>query len=78
MEALNYLSYREYLESPHWQFVRDAAIWAARERCQLCGSRRDLQVHHRHYGTLGDEGPDDLTVLCRRCHEVFSLGVKGA
>jgi 5-methylcytosine-specific restriction endonuclease McrA len=27
-----------------------------------------LDVHHKHYDTLGHEGPDDVEVLCRTCH----------
>jgi hypothetical protein len=31
-----------------------------------------LQVHHRAYPKeLGWERPSDLTVLCRRCHDLF-------
>jgi hypothetical protein len=31
-----------------------------------------LQVHHRDYSRLGHEDPEDLTVLCARCHKAFS------
>lgn len=37
--------------------------------CQACGSGEDLQVHHRHYDTLGNEAPRDLVLLCDACHE---------
>ena len=75
--ALDFITYREYLESPHWEFVRDAALWAASYRCQLCRGQRDLQVHHNNYDCLGDETPDDLVVLCKKCHEIYSLHAKG-
>ena len=38
-------------------------------RCQICGSMRDLQVHHlKHRSRLGDDEPDNLIALCLRCH----------
>lgn len=37
--------------------------------CQLCGSRRDLQVHHLRFRSQGgDDTPTNLLTLCRRCH----------
>jgi hypothetical protein len=30
----------------------------------------ELQVHHRHYKTLGREQPEDVEVLCPACHRV--------
>jgi len=74
MKMFNHLTYAEYLRTEHWQFVRQAAIWAARGRCMLCGSERDIEVHHRDYDCLGNETPDDLAVLCRKCHEAYSIG----
>lgn len=35
-----------------------------------------LDVHHRTYERLGNESPDDLTVLCRDCHKLFSQNGK--
>lgn len=61
--------YAEYLQSPHWQLTRAAALERACHRCQLCNSSKRLQVHHRTYVRLGNEDPTDLTVLCRGCHE---------
>jgi hypothetical protein len=61
--------YREvYLRSDHWIAVRDDALerWS---QCQRCGSPRRLQVHHLSYERLGCEPPEDLLVVCRRCHD---------
>jgi 5-methylcytosine-specific restriction endonuclease McrA len=71
---MDYLSYQEYLATEHWQHVRAAALWAVRGRCVLCGSEQGLQVHHVNYDSLGHETPDDVTVLCSRCHEAYSVG----
>jgi 5-methylcytosine-specific restriction endonuclease McrA len=40
----------------------------ARNKCELCGKRVPLDVHHRTYDRYGDELVDDLIALCRECH----------
>ena len=61
-------SYQAYLNSPGWRWTRNEALKRARWTCRRCGSRRDLQVHHRSYQRLGAELPSDLEVVCFRCH----------
>lgn len=61
--------YAEYLESTVWQGKRVGALERAGDRCQVCNSDKQLNVHHRTYERVGDEAPEDLTVLCRSCHE---------
>lgn len=62
--------YREvYLKSDHWQRVRASALLRAKHRCESCGSKKRLDVHHLTYRRLGAEAPDDLRVLCRPCRE---------
>jgi DNA-binding MarR family transcriptional regulator len=63
--------YALYLRSDHWRETRKAALKRAGHKCQLCTSNRGLQVHHRTYERLGQELPQDLTVLCATCHENF-------
>lgn len=36
--------------------------------CKICGSTRNLQVHHKTYAREGRERLNDLVVLCKRCH----------
>lgn len=69
------MTYPEYLLSPRWQEVRAAALERAGHRCQLCYSKVRLEVHHRTYERLGHEEPDDLIVLCSRCHERHSVAL---
>lgn len=70
--------YATYLESPEWARLRRRAIVRAGGRCQLCNSRKSLNVHHRTYTRIGEERLDDLTVLCRSCHERFhGVGPEG-
>jgi 5-methylcytosine-specific restriction endonuclease McrA len=61
--------YRDYLRSDRWRAIRDWAFALHGRKCQECGETGGLEVHHLHYDTLGRERPEDLRVLCWRCHE---------
>lgn len=63
--------YYAYLASSEWQQRREQALWRAGKCCQLCNSSNHLDVHHRTYERFMREIPEDLTVLCRSCHEKF-------
>ena len=60
--------YLAYLNSPAWRATRNRALHLAGWRCQRCGGKRDLQVHHLTYDRLGAEWDQDLEVLCDGCH----------
>lgn len=62
------LLYVLYLRSPLWRLRRQIWIIFAGGRCQRCGSRRRLTIHHRTYERLGRERRADVTVLCWNCH----------
>jgi len=61
--------YKEYLLSDWWRSRKAQAIRDAGYKCEQCGSMNRLEVHHLNYQNLGNEGDDDLVVLCRKCHE---------
>jgi hypothetical protein len=75
--------YAEYLSTDRWKQLRmeQLADWPY---CSKCGMPRwlaiiaydqDLHVHHLSYRNLGKENEyDDLTPLCRRCHEIETFG----
>lgn len=63
--------YDEYLLTPHWQEMRRKALRHNFGRCCACGNREDLNVHHLNYDNLYHENVEDLSVLCRRCHEIY-------
>lgn len=69
--ALTPDDYGPYLTSEAWYERAEAAKARARFRCQLCSSPSRLVAHHRTYVRLGRELPEDLTCLCRSCHESF-------
>lgn len=62
------LLYIVYLRSPLWRLRRRIWIVRAGGRCQRCGSRRRLTIHHRTYKRLGHERRADVAVLCWDCH----------
>ena len=67
--------YHEYIKSPAWKKRAAAAKERAGNRCQVCNRTSGivrLEAHHRTYARLGHELPDDITVLCEDCHDLFS------
>lgn len=68
------LIYSEYIVSPAWKNKADAAKQRAGYRCQVCNRHKNeviLDAHHRTYERLGHERDEDITVLCRECHEMY-------
>jgi 5-methylcytosine-specific restriction endonuclease McrA len=63
--------YEAVLSSPGWRRLRRRAIRRAGRRCQRCGARGPLDVHHLTYRRLGRERPGDLLAVCERCHGVL-------
>ena len=61
--------YRVWLGTVQWQRRREQTLDHDDYRCQNCGSDEALVVHHTTYARVGDEWPEDLTTLCRSCHE---------
>ena len=68
MSAENKLA---YLQSPKWYSIRIAIIAADDFKCQVCGSKHNLEVHHITYANLGNEKPEQLGTVCRACHQAI-------
>ncbi|HUU90506.1 MAG TPA: hypothetical protein VM238_04770 [Phycisphaerae bacterium] len=66
------VTYRKYLQTDEWKQRAEAAKACAGYRCQVCNQEGSLDAHHRTYERLGCELPEDITVLCRSCHQLFS------
>ena len=64
------VTYKEYLQGHHWQKIRKAALKRAGYRCQLCGNRESLSVHHNNYESIGCERAKDVIAICQHCHKV--------
>lgn len=40
-------------------------------RCQGCGARQHLQLHHKQFRShSGDDSEENLITFCTRCHEL--------
>jgi len=64
-----YDTYKDYLESDHWEEVRAEALKRYDGRCALDASHANaVHVHHRTYDRLGAELSEDVIVLCSACH----------
>lgn len=73
-ERLGKPDYYEYIQSGEWREKAEAAKRRSGQRCQVCNRPRSevtLDAHHRTYERLGEELPEDITVLCRGCHELY-------
>lgn len=68
---LSKIPYRDYLQTHHWRWIREAALDYYGRACLLCGSIERIQVHHRTYDRRGHERLCDLTVLCGDCHASY-------
>lgn len=58
----------QYLNSPEWKTKRQHALKLAHYSCQMCGTPRNLHVHHVSYKNLFQETDSDLVVVCNNCH----------
>ncbi|NEU73911.1 HNH endonuclease [Hassallia byssoidea VB512170] len=67
------LKYHEYINSQEWQEVRKLALQRSGSKCQICGSKNSLDVHHNSYDNLGNEREnlEDLVVLCSEHHQLY-------
>jgi hypothetical protein len=78
--------YQAYLQSVWWWERREQRLKVAGGQCEFrsekhydgkhvylgnrCTETKRLDVHHKHYESLGAEKDEDLAVLCRKHHLV--------
>ena len=62
------IRYEKYIRSTQWKNMRKD-ILRLRDRCEGCGTKHSLELHHKTYERLGRELISDLEVLCKSCHE---------
>lgn len=61
-------SYAKYINSKDWRNKSKYALHKRGNRCERCYSKKQLEVHHKHYDTLYLERLEDVEVLCKKCH----------
>ena len=64
------------LEPERYEQLRQQVLRRDGWRCQTCGSRSNLEVHHKEFRSQGgDDSEENLITLCTNCHEnVHQLG----
>lgn len=63
--------YQKYLQSDHWRALRNLKLEQSGKECKICGSNKEIEVHHLQYHNLYDVCLGDLQVLCRYCHTLY-------
>ena len=64
------ITYQEYLKSDHWKNIRRRYFRSKLYKgCYICGSRTNIQIHHKTYKRFGREWLNDLLALCTDCHK---------
>jgi len=66
---VNKEEYHIYLQSAGWKNIRKQKIAEANNRCEICGYKKTLEIHHLNYNTIGNENLNDLQVVCHDCHQ---------
>jgi hypothetical protein len=62
------VKYHKYLQSEEWANIKLDLYDNRGKACEICANTHKLQVHHIHYDNIFNEEPDDLIILCSRCH----------
>ena len=65
-------TYNEQLKDPRWKAFRQFVFAVRGCKCEMCGYRENLQVHHPKYikGRAAWEYTcNDVVVLCDKCHK---------
>ena len=62
------LDYTKYIESEEWKEKREDRIILDGYKCRMCGSAKNLVVHHITYENAPNEDMFDLVTLCKACH----------
>ena len=72
-EYINGMSYQDFLKTPYWKAITEKVRYKSGFKCNLCGSNKKLNIHHRDYTHHGDElhHMEDLICLCEECHSKF-------
>lgn len=59
-----------YWNSEEWAKIKVDLIMERGSKCQWCGKRSFLVVHHLNYDNYKCEEPSDLVLICKKCHAI--------
>jgi 5-methylcytosine-specific restriction endonuclease McrA len=61
---------RQRLDPELYERLRERVLRRDGWRCQCCGTRLNLEVHHKKFRSqAGDDSEENLITLCADCHE---------
>lgn len=66
-----YTPYKDQLDDPCWKAFRNFIFTVRGNKCEICGSKKTIQVHHPQYYPnckAWEYTCKDVIVLCRQCH----------
>ena len=74
-DYINQMEYKDFLQTPYWKAIAGKIRRKADYKCQMCGKKTTLSVHHRSYEYHGLEhtwnGQRELIAICQDCHDKF-------
>ena len=63
------------LDPELYERLREQVLRRDGWRCQCCGTRWNLEVHHNKFRSQGgDDSEENLISLCARCHSLAHRG----
>jgi len=71
--------YEQYISSNSWATKRQQRREIDKNECRLCGSKEQLEVHHKpdSYKKIPNESvEDDLTTICVFCHDLITNRIR--
>lgn len=66
---------QQHPNNNHWDKIKDQAL-ERDKKCRTCASGELLEAHHITYVRFGKEILEDVTILCRPCHQAITAVVR--
>lgn len=66
--------YLKYLKSKEWATKKSIIFAIKGNKCAVCGSTENIDVHHLTYERIFNEDIEDLEPVCRECHKKIHSG----
>ena len=67
------MDYYDFLNTPYWKAISEYVKVKNHYKCEICGEKGSLHVHHPTYDFHGRElqNMNKLKCLCDSCHKIF-------
>ncbi len=66
---------RRQLDPELYERLREQVLRRDGWRCQRCGARSNLEVHHKEFRSQGgDDSEQNLITVCSACHDCLHRG----